>query len=129
MPTILDLLGVDVPNHTAKQLRGTSLRTAMEGRAPARDVFAETDYREFTFQRSIIAPDNWKLIYYLESKTRELYDLNRDPGEARNLAATEKNRADELERRLFAHYRSIGYDLSARRWEKGLNPVYPSQGK
>jgi arylsulfatase A-like enzyme len=77
----------------------------------------------------VITPDGWKLIYTLETKTRELYDLNADPGEAKNLADAEPRRADELERKLFAHFKSIGHDLTARRWETGLNPVYPSQAK
>ena len=30
---------------------------------------------------------------------------------------------------LFAHFKSIGHDLTANRWETGLNPVYNSQAK
>ena len=37
-------------------------------------------------------------------------------------------RSDELERRLFAHYKSIGHDLTERRWLKGFNPVYTLPG-
>lgn len=129
MPTILDVLGVAVPANTRQRLRGTSLMPLTRGEGQSRDVFSETDYRQYTYERSVIAPDGWKLIYTLESKTRELFDLTADPGETRNLAATEPQRADELQRRLFGHFRSIGHDLTARRWETGLNPVYPSQGK
>jgi len=125
MPTVLDVLDVPVP----ERVRGTSLVSAMLGEPVKRDVFSETNYREYTFKRSVITPDGWKLIYTLESKTRELYDLNTDPGETRNLAATDPARADELQRRVFAHFRHIGHDLTDRRWEPGLNPVYPSQGK
>ena len=28
-----------------------------------------------------------------------------------------------------AHFEAIGHDLTARKWETGLNPVYASQGK
>ena len=35
----------------------------------------------------------------------------------------------ELEQKLFSHYRSIGHELTSKKWETGLNPVYPSQGK
>jgi len=34
-----------------------------------------------------------------------------------------------LQAKLFAHFKSIGHDLTARKWETGLNPVYSSQGK
>lgn len=129
MPTVLDLLAVDVPENARRQLRGASLVPAMKGEPVKRDVFSETDYRAYTFKRSVVTPDGWKLVYTLESQTRELFDLNADPGETKNLAAADPARADELQRRVFAHFAAIGHDLTARRWEPGLNPVYPSQGK
>lgn len=125
MPTILDLLDIPPPG----QLRGASLVPALRGAAVHRDLFSETDYRAYTYKRSVVTPDGWKLIYTLESKTRELYDLTADPHETKNLAAAEPRRADDLERRLFAHFAAIGHDLTARRWEVGMNPVYASQGK
>jgi choline-sulfatase len=129
MPTLLDLLDVDVPERARQQLRGHSLVPALRGEPVARDIFAETDYRQYTYQRAVITPDGWKLIYTLESKQRELYHLAADPGEQHNLAAAEPRRADELEQKLFSHFRSIGHDLTARRWEVGLNPVYSSQAQ
>ncbi|MBX9678342.1 MAG: sulfatase-like hydrolase/transferase [Gemmataceae bacterium] len=129
MPTILDLLDVPIDAKLAKQLRGFSLTAAAKEDRSVRDVISETDYREYTYKRSILAPDGWKLIYTLESRSRELFDLTRDPGEQKDLAKSETKRADELERRLFQHFKNIGHDLTARRWEIGLNPVYPSQAK
>lgn len=128
MPTILDLLDVKPAESVRRQLRGQSLLPAVNGAEIKRDVFAETDYREFTFARTIIDPDGWKLIRTMENGRRELFDLNTDPAEQHDLNDKEPARADELERRLYAHYKSIGHDLNARRWERGLNPVYPSQG-
>ena len=129
MATLLDLLDVDLPEPARRQMRGTSLSSAMQGESRPRDLFAETDYRQYTYKRCIITPEGWKLIYTLEDKSRELYHLDSDPGEQRNLAPTEPQRADELERKLFAHFKSIGHDLASKRWEIGLNPVYPSQGR
>lgn len=129
MPTVLELLGVDVPETARLQMRGTSLTPTLTGNTVSRDVFSETDYRAYTFKRSIIAPDGWKLVYTLESRTRELFDLSADPAEVKNLAMDQPVRTDDLERRLFAHFRSIGHDLTERRWEPGLNPVYNSQAK
>lgn len=125
MPTILDLANVSMP----KQLRGTSLVSAFKGEPVERDVFAETDYRQYTYKRAIITQDGWKLIYTLETKKRELFNLKDDAGETKNLADTERTRADDLENRLFAHFQSIGHDLTARRWEVGFNPVYTFETK
>lgn len=129
MPTILDLLDVRVPRTAQLQMRGVSLVPALRGELVRRPVFAETDYRQYTYKRSIIAADGWKLIATLESRTRELYHLHDDPRETRNRAVDQPARAEELERQLFAHFKALGHDLAGKRWETGLNPVYPSQGK
>jgi arylsulfatase A-like enzyme len=128
MPTILDLLNVPLAEGLARQLRGSSLVPAMQGQPHQRDVFSETDYREYTYQRAIISPEGWKLICKLESGHRELYDLHTDPGEQHDLAPSQPDVADALQSRLYAHFRAIGHDLAGRDWTVGLNPVYPSQG-
>ncbi|MGF1580621.1 MAG: sulfatase-like hydrolase/transferase [Gemmataceae bacterium] len=129
LPTILDLLDVEIPTVAQKQFHGKSLAPALRGNPVKRDVFSETDYREYTFKRSIITPTGWKLIYTLEDKTRELYNLATDPGEQNNLVDTEPAEADRLEQKLFAHFQSIGHDLTKKNWKTGLNPVYNSQAK
>jgi len=127
MPTILDLLDVKMPENAKKQMRGASLVTGMKGNPVAKDVFFETDYRLYTYKRGIQTTDGWKFIYTLEDKKRELYDMKKDPGETRNLLEQEPRRAYELEQRIFAHFKSIGHDLTAKQWIPGLNPVYESQ--
>ncbi len=133
MPTILDLLDIPLSDKVKQQLRGQSLAPAIQHSTVKRDIstdiFSETDYREYTYKRSIIAPDGWKLIYTLELRTRELYDLANDPGETKNLAESTPDKADELERRLFAHFDRIGHNLKTHPWSIGLNPVYPSQAQ
>ncbi|MEI8381997.1 MAG: sulfatase [Planctomycetota bacterium] len=126
MPTILELLQIDASS-VKQSLRGISLVNAMNGDKSSHDCFSETDYREYTFKRSIVTTDGKKLILTLESKTRELFDLEIDPGETINVADSQSSLADDLERRLRAHFQSIGCDLSTRQWQTGLNPVYPSQ--
>jgi len=129
MPTVLELLEVKMPERAKDQLRGTSLVPALKGKAVAKDVYSETDYRQYTYKRSVVTKDGWKFIYTLENKGRELYNLKKDPKEQKNLVELEPRRAYELEQQLFAHFKSIGSDLNARQWLPGLNPVYDSQAK
>lgn len=128
-PTLLDLLEVNPPDVVAERLRGASLVPVLKGARAQRPVFAETDYRAYTYKRCVVSPDGFKLIYTLESRSRELYDLKADTGETRDLSKANPARADALERELFAHSARLGHDLTARKWEVGLNPVYTSQGK
>lgn len=129
MPTILDLLDVKLSDKIKKQLHGASLVPALKGKPVAKDVYSETDYRQYTYKRSVITKDGWKFIYTLENKSRELYNLKKDPKELKNLIELEPKRAYELEQQLFAHFKSIGHDLNAKQWIPGLNPVYDSQAK
>lgn len=129
MPTVLDLLEIDVPERVCRQMRGASLVPAMRGVPPRRHAFAETDYREYTFKRCVVTPDGWKLVCTMETGGRELFDLTADPGETRNLCAAEPRRTEELRRLLYRQFRDIGADLESRRWEVGLNPVYNSQAR
>ncbi|NVN98009.1 MAG: sulfatase-like hydrolase/transferase [Geobacteraceae bacterium] len=128
MPTVLDLLDVPVNDTLARQMRGKSLVPALHGEPVAEDTYSETDYRLFTFKRSVTTKDGWKFIYTIESKGRELYNLVKDPGEQQNLVEKEPRLAYELEQKLFAKFKTLGQDLSMPR-ETGLSPVYDSQAK
>src|SRR5262249_36556355 len=96
MPTILDLLDISPPEKM-QPLRGTSLVSALQGEPVEKPVFSETDYRAYTYKRSIISSDGWKLICTLEDQSRELFNLAADPSERQNLAMQEPDRADELQ--------------------------------
>lgn len=45
---------------------------------------------------AVIRKGDWKLIYYLDSSRRELYNLANDPGETHNLVDAEAAKQDEL---------------------------------
>lgn len=129
LPTILDLLGIELPDGVRGQLRGTSLVDVLNGGRATRDIVSETDYRAYTYKRSLLDADGWKLIRTLETSTRELYYLPDDPNEQHDVAEAHVAIADELDRRLHACFRALGRPLESQDWRTGLNPVYESQAK
>lgn len=118
MPTILEAAArgaagnpqIRVPAAPEK-MDGKSLWPLMAGRGSVTVNEGTTDtifLSECAWQAARgIRKDRYKLIRTMDAglfrrPPRELYDLERDPGETVNLADTEKERADALERELDA---------------------------
>ena len=97
MPTILDLLGLDLPDG----LQGRSLRaTPDDVEAPAPPIYFEALTANLTrgwAPLTGLVADRWKLI---DLPIPELYDLEADPGETENLFARQTARALELQAEL-----------------------------
>lgn len=93
MPTVLDLVGVEAPPN----LRGVSLAPALRGEQPERrDLYFESHAGSLSYgwaQLSGLRYGRWKLI---DSSDPELFDLEEDPAELRNLATLEPNRLQDL---------------------------------
>jgi hypothetical protein len=77
-PTVLDLMGVPTPG----SFMGESLTPFLRGQDPklTRPLVAERRYAQ-----AMIFPDNTKVILDWKKGTEEIYDLERDPAETRNL--------------------------------------------
>jgi tetratricopeptide (TPR) repeat protein len=97
MPTVLDLAGIEQPAN----LRGISLRPALEGRAaPRRDIYFESLAGSLNYgwaELRGIRHGRWKLI---DSPDPELFDIEADPGETVNLASIEVERLEDLQAAL-----------------------------
>ncbi|MDH4198648.1 MAG: sulfatase-like hydrolase/transferase, partial [Candidatus Aminicenantes bacterium] len=97
LPTVLDLLTVVPP----AGVEGVSLVPDIEQpRRKDLDVYIETRYPEENFGWAPLVglvADRWKLIHAPQD---ELYDLAKDPGEERNLAAAEPRVASNLRTKL-----------------------------
>ena len=109
-PTFLELAGVPVPSH----MQGLSMVPLLKGETPSRwrkDWLYE--YYEFPGSHNVakhrgVRTDRYKYIHYYEAPEEfELYDLQNDPGELRNLygdasraslLADLRNRLEELRR-------------------------------
>ena len=110
MPTLLDLLGVKVSEKVKNQMQGVSLISLMNGKHLDLTAFSETDYRFYAHRRSMRSSNGLKFIYSMDTDTKELYDLNKDPGELNNLVEKEKILAYEFEQKLFTWLKSMGQD-------------------
>ena len=85
-PTILELAGVEVP----ETFEATSLLPALSGDSwqPREWVFTEQqgdfNLTGARFETGVRSKD-WKLVHFLGENSGQLFDLNADPGEVRNL--------------------------------------------
>ena len=112
MPTLTDWLGLAVTTATQRQMQGTSLLPLIQGRPLPLDAFSETSFLLQTEKCSLRTSDGWKLIYDMESLSPELYDLRRDPGEKRDVAAAKADLAKTLTQRLM-------------KWNQSFLPALP----
>lgn len=124
-PTALKLLGIK--NAFPQQVKGTDLSPALSGQDVSHNVFSETDYRLYTFKRSIQTPDGWKFILTLENMQKELYNLTKDPTEQTNLIVQSPVKGYELERILIEHINATSGQKNSS--QLGCSPVYTGQCK
>ncbi|HKQ62698.1 MAG TPA: sulfatase-like hydrolase/transferase [Candidatus Polarisedimenticolaceae bacterium] len=105
MPTVLDLAGLPVPGG----LRGISLRAALEGAEPRRrELYFEGLTGAIIYgwaELKGVRYGRWKLI---DSSEPELYDLQADGGEVRNLAGSDGDRLQELRAELVGLEPALG---------------------
>jgi len=99
-PTVLDLLGMSTP--TDIELSGRSLATALRGTDELTETtsYAETLIPLLHFGWSdlrSLREGRWK---YIAAPRPELYDLEKDPTEERNLVNTESSKAEALHAEL-----------------------------
>lgn len=99
-PTVLDLLGIERP----ASFMGRSLRAALEGQPLAeKTVFSEllpAPYLDRAAKMLVTGDGRYKLIYFSSESRFELYDLNDDPGETRDLYRARRDLADRLRAEL-----------------------------
>ena len=100
LPTLLELVGVPPPAGAA--LPGQSLAGALQGQEPppAPLTYAETLEPRLHYGWSdlrSVREGKWK---YIQAPRPELYDLENDPGERRNLADVEPSRMEALQASL-----------------------------
>ncbi len=107
LPTLLELLGID----PAPGLQGRSLVPLFDAEpdAPPPPLFAEASLRAVrTVKLRSLTWDGWKLIENrLPRPSVELYHLETDPGEQRDLSSAEPERARAMRDQLRAFAESL----------------------
>jgi arylsulfatase A-like enzyme/Flp pilus assembly protein TadD len=96
MPTILDLVGIEVP----AAVQGTSLMPLARGEPLDLLAFSETWYPRYHYGWSELSAVKDGRYKFIAAPRRELYDTESDPGETTDLSASNPRMADALERGL-----------------------------
>lgn len=112
-PTILELAGRKAKPH--QHVDGVSLAGLLRKNDPIAERSLFWHYPHYNQHPqsapvSIIREGNWKLIEFLESGESELYDLDGDLGESKNLVAENPDRVRDLKTKLDAWREEVGAD-------------------
>jgi len=113
LPTLLELAGLPVPN----DLDGVSFAGTLTGKRRAKARRFYWHFPHYTNQGSrpagAVRDGDWKLIEYYEDGRVELFNLARDQGETRDLAARQPRRVARLRKALAAWRETIGAQTNA----------------
>ena len=120
MPTILNLLGLDVPG----QVQGQSLLPVLMGKKEEepRNLYSESFLPRLHFNWSELRGLETSNYHFIDAPKPELYDLSKDPRETQNLFSQKKAVAEEMHAMLASFIRrySAGQELAEK---TGLDPA------
>jgi len=98
MPTVLELVGLEVP----EGLAGASLVPSLSGEVQDLPALAELRLFGTAHHYDSLVAGEWKLIVGREEGRAALYQLSRDPNEQSDVAAAFPERVNELRERMRA---------------------------
>ena len=107
-PTILDVIDADLLPEQHQD--GVSLKPLLEGKSLAERslIWHYPHYGNQGGQpSSMIRKGKWKLIYYYEDERNELYDLEADISETKDLSLQQESLTKALKNELFNYLKSV----------------------
>jgi arylsulfatase A-like enzyme len=109
VPSLLDLCEIPSPKNV--HFNGQSIKPLIEGKEdnwPDRILFTDTQREEFLqkWKDACVMTNQWRLVIIKNEK--ELYDIDRDPGEKNNIASTYPN----IVRKLSVAYENYWSEIS-----------------
>jgi arylsulfatase A-like enzyme len=110
-PTLLDL--ANIPSVPEEHLDGISLMPEICNNTSSgdRDLFWHYPHYHRTKPYSAIRSENLKLIEFLEDGKKELYDLQKDPAESKDLAREQPEAVRKLHDKLCTWRKSVGAQM------------------
>ena len=116
-PTLLEMAGL--PAQPDQHVDGVSFAAALTGGAFERDAiywhFPHYSNHGMQSPGGAIRVRSYKLLEYFENGTVQLFDLDNDPGEQRDLAAEQPAKAAELRAQLQAWRESVSAAMTTAR--------------
>jgi arylsulfatase A-like enzyme len=117
-PTLVELAQIDVPASVKSGWDGCSLVPLLNGETEIGREFLLWHYPHYHIEGatpySAIRMGDWKLIYFMETETFELYNLDKDLGESNNLVKDNLDKVMELAQRL-------SHELRRRQAQQAIN--------
>lgn len=119
VPTILDLLNIQPTSEEKSQMAGQSLAPLIKGSTSEYKINhvitekfvpqTEGKYEELSWDRiqASVKQGSWKFILDNLNQKKELYDLNSDPYERKNMISDQKEIADKLNSFLVNHLKEM----------------------
>jgi arylsulfatase A-like enzyme/Flp pilus assembly protein TadD len=120
LPTVLHILNFDMP----QEVQGENLLPLLSGKKQdqPRSLYSETFLPRLHFNWSELRGVETSKYHFIDAPKPELYDLNKDPRETRNLFSEKKAVAEEMRTKLVKLIReySAGRELAQK---TGLDPA------
>ena len=128
MPTLLKIAGTTHPNPSL--LDGYDITNLLSDKKgdirPDLFIWHEPNFWLHSGPESAIRENGWKLMYFYDSNTWELYNLNEDLGETKNLLHQHPDKAKSLAQKLISYLKENNANYPKdKKTQQNIKPTFP----